>query len=204
MTSKPSKWGRQMLPGQENAVVEDIQSPATLPEIARPYKTREYSRTNTVAVTYYLHGQKRRFKMEYRHLADGGIDLVWGIERNLKWWEGCYSMAPEAVENAKQLCLVMPEDGNIEILPDNQTFGIISRTALRELESNSKFMLDGIEYAKIEENEDSITARDNADGTEITILRDPQLPLILKMTGNPLEIDWEVTRYDARKDSIHQ
>lgn len=194
MTSKPTKWGRQMLPGHENAVVEDVQSQSALPEIARPYKDREYASTDTVAVTYYLHGQKRRFKMEYRHLADGGIDLVWGIERNLKWWEGCYSMDAEAVESGNRLCLVMPEDGNVEILPDNQTFGIISRAALRELESTGKFTLDGIEYAKIEENEDSITASDNAYEAEITILRNPQLPLILKMTGNPLEIDWEVTK----------
>lgn len=204
MASKPLKWGIQMMAGIENPVVEDIQKSAELPVIARPYKAREYSRTDTVSVTYYLHGQKRRFKMEYRHLADGGIDLVWGIERNLKWWEGCYSIDAEAVECGNQLCLVMPEDGNIEILPDNQTFGIISRAALRELESTGKFTLDGIEYAKIEENEDSITARDNAEGAEITILMNPRLPLILKMTGNPLEIDWEVTKYDARKNSIHQ
>lgn len=133
--------------------------------------------------------------MEYRHLADGGVDLVWGIERNLKWWEGCYSMDAEALENARQLSLVMPEDCNIEILPNCQTFGIVSRSALRGLETTGRLILDGIEYVKTEETADTISAKDHAEGAEITILKNYKLPLILKMTGNPLEIDWEVTNY---------
>lgn len=38
-----------------------------------------------------------------------------------------------------------------------------------------------------------IHARDNAEGANIWILDNPRLPLILKMTDNPIEINWTLS-----------
>ncbi len=58
-----------------------------------------------------LHGQTRKYEMSFREKQDS-ICLYWGIERNLKWQSGSYTMGPKSTEQAVQLSFLQPEDGS--------------------------------------------------------------------------------------------
>ncbi|MDE6339450.1 MAG: GH92 family glycosyl hydrolase [Muribaculaceae bacterium] len=151
---------------------------------------------DTLLFVYKLHGQTRKFQYVFTADPDGGITLHWGIERNLKWWSGTYRMTPEAVENGSSLSYRMPEDGNNITLPMNETFAMISRKAYRDLISEGMFVYDGVQYEIAGDPEPTklgtLLPVTDAEGAELWILDNPQLPLIVGMQNNPLEIDWKV------------
>ncbi len=150
--------------------------------------------SDTLLFVYKLHGQTRKFQYVFTEDKDGGVTLHWGIERNLKWWSGTYRMTPEAVENGSSLSFRMPEDGNYLTLPDNETFAMISRRALRELKEKGEFVYDGVRYELAGDPEPTklgtVLPVTDAEGAELWILDDPTLPLIVGMANNPLEINW--------------
>lgn len=154
---------------------------------------------------YKLHGQTRKFKFEFEPTADGGVTLHWGIARNLKWWSGTYRMTPTAVEAGTSLSFRMPEDGNHVTLADNETFAMISRKAFSELIKEGGFEYDGVRYeldgdplpmdgvSYIDEEgvwENLVLPVRDAEGAQLLILNNPDLPVIVSMQENPLEIDW--------------
>lgn len=149
---------------------------------------------DTVNVAYKLHGQTRRFKFTFQPASEGGLTLHWSIVRNLKLWTGTYAMTPKAVKDADSQSYLMPEDGNHVMLPSNETFGIISQSALRELKAKCSFTYNGVEYEKTGNTEtplgEAIEVYDEEEGARMQILDNPSLPLILSMTDNPLEINW--------------
>lgn len=146
---------------------------------------------------YKLHGQTRKFKFEFEPMADGGVTLHWGIERNLKWWEGSYRMTPEAVEHGNSLSFRMPEDGNNITLPDNETFAMISRKTLRDLTEKGEFEYDGVMYYLTHDDEaGSYYSVKDIEGAQLWILNNPEMPIIVMMKDNPLEIDWRGARVD--------
>lgn len=164
------------------------------------------SDTDSWLFAYKLHGQTRKFKFEFEPMADGGVTLHWGIERNLKWWEGSYRMTPAAVENGNSLSFRMPEDGNNLTLPDNETFAMISRKAFRELTEKGEFEYDGVKYEISGDPTpmDGVSERDaegnwtrlvipvtDSEGGQLWILNNPELPIIVMMKDNPLEINWK-------------
>ena len=176
-----------------------------------PSKKEYKGKPTIVTSTYRLHGQRRRFRMEYQPLKNGGMLLTWGIERNLRWWQGCYLMAPEAVAEGTVLDYTMPEDGNRIALPADATFGILSRRQLEQLHAGST-TISGVEFRRIDTDGNGmayesdvadgssatkecplgrlIEAVDPAEGARILVVDRPDLPLIWSMTSNPLEIDW--------------
>lgn len=182
-----------------------------------PTKKEYKGKPTIVTSTYRLHGQRRRFRMEYQPLKNGGILLTWGIERNLRWWQGCYLMTPEAVAEGTVLDYTMPEDGNRIALPADATFGILSRRQLEQLRAGAT-TISGVEFRRtdrgsqgspnvsdvsnVSDGSDSsassrrcpfgplIEAVDPAEGARILVVDRPDLPLIWSMTSNPLEIDW--------------
>lgn len=191
MGPKPGKWGRSLAPGVD-CEVPVTELPAIVPSKSHDLPVMDAVSSDTVKITYYLHGQKRRFRMVYYRMSHGGVALVWGIERNLKWWEGCYYMTAEAVKHGTQLSLLMPEDGNYILLSGDETFGMVSRDCLRNLVDKGQMILDGVEYSFKGRTGDTLEAVDNVEGARMWILDNPELPIIMKMENNPLEIDWEV------------
>ncbi len=152
--------------------------------------------SDTLNATYKLHGQTRRFKFVYEPTDDGGLTLHWSIVRNLKLWTGTYTMTPAAVKDGNAQSYIMPEDGNHITLPSNETYGIISQDALKELKKNGEFLYNGVLWHKTAESDSplgpAIKVEDAAEGAKMTILDNPNLPLILSMTDNPLEINWKI------------
>ena len=174
---------------------------AQSPEISQPQNSitsqpqnSGTSQPHDFTATYKLHGQTRRFKFAYVPEADGGITLHWSIVRNLKLWTGTYAMSPSAIKNGNAQSYIMPEDGNHIKLPSNETFGIISQSALKNLKKSGNFIYNGVLWHKTGEIDSplgkAIRVEDRDEGARMTVLDNPDLPLILSMTDNPLEINW--------------
>lgn len=153
---------------------------------------------DTINVAYKLHGQTRRFKFVYDLERDGGITLHWSIMRNLRLWKGSYSMSPESVERGSRQSYLMPEDGNHITLKGGETFGMISADSFNELCEKGKFIYNGVEYVKTGEGVSDlgnfIEVVDEEEGARMQILDNGKLPLIVRMSDNPLEIDWTMTK----------
>lgn len=153
---------------------------------------------DTLKVAYKLHGQTRRFKFVYMPASGGGFDLHWNIVRNLKLWQGCYSMSGDAVREGKGQSYIMPEDGNMVKLDDGETFGIISTAAFDRLIAEGAFCYNGVTYEKCGGSQSGlgklIEVKDAVEGGRMWILENRRLPLIVKMEDNPLEINWEMTK----------
>ncbi len=149
---------------------------------------------DTITATYKLHGQTRRFKFIYEKQKGGGLKLEWSIVRNLKLWRGSYEMSANAVKKGTAQSYLMPEDGKYVSLPDNETFGIISQSALNDLLKKREFSYNGVKYQKVGEAYSqigrTIEVVDFKEGGRMTILDNPGLPLIISMEENPLEINW--------------
>lgn len=109
--------------------------------------------------------------------------------------ERTYAMSSTAMDSGDSLSLLMPEDGNHIKLEDNETFALISRNAYRNLKDSGVFRYDGVEYELLDKDSRCalgalLHARDE-EGAEIWILDNAFCPLIWRMTGNSLEIDWK-------------
>lgn len=147
-------------------------------------------RRDSVKLTYKLHGQTRRFTAVYTHGDDGSIRMDWAIERNMKMWRGSYTMTPRAVVSARAMSYLMPEDGRHVTLPDGETFSILSREALMRLKNDGHAEWGGTVYEMRELKDGLVYARDINEGAEIGIFDDDAFPLVMSMSGNPLEINW--------------
>ncbi len=149
---------------------------------------------DTLTYTYKLHGQTRRFKVTFQPGNDGSIVMKWNIVRNLKLWEGSYTMSSAAVADGDSLSFIMPEDGNHVTLPDDTTFGIISTCALESLHRDGEMRYSGMTYRLTGREShpmgDTLHVIDHAEGGEMWILDNPRLPIIVRIANNPLEIDW--------------
>lgn len=199
MGASPSDWGQILSIEDTNTKHENIIA-TRLPDSTRPFEALSDTKTeiaagDTLQVAYKLHGQTRRFKFVYEPTVDGGLTLHWSIVRNLKLWTGSYAMSPKAVKEATAQSWVMPEDGNRITLPDDETFGIISKSALSSLNKHGKFLYDGVLWHRTGAYGSTfgrvIEVEEQEEGARMTILDNPRLPLILSMQGNPVEIDWQ-------------
>ena len=150
---------------------------------------------DTLQVAHKLHGQTRRFKFVYEPSAGGGLTLHWSIVRNLKLWTGTYVMSPQAVREGTAQSWLMPEDGNNISLSANETYGIISRSALMDLKKKGEFHYNGVLWRHNGTADTSIgptiEVEDPEEGARMIILDNPALTLILSLHDNPLEINWE-------------
>ena len=151
-------------------------------------------------MTCFLHGQKRRFDIDLVPHGDS-LCVEWGIERNLRGWRGSYTMGPEALENAERLSFRMPEDGNRLILSGEETFVLMPRAGYRGLRDKGRTVFNGSEYRLLDSLEVACSrmllhARDIHEGAEIWVLNDPERPLVWRMEGNPLEVDWSFESLD--------
>ena len=141
---------------------------------------------------YKLHGQTRRDTMEFTPTQDGGMTVSWGIERNLKWQSGTFTMTPEAVKRGSELSTLMPIDGDNVTLPATDTYNMLSAKAFQELKSDGRFHYNGVEYVKQESADGQIHVAETVDGSEMWILDNEKFPIVMRMKGNPLGQNWTV------------
>lgn len=75
------------------------------------------------------------------------------------------------------------------------TFLFISHDALRQLKGQHSFVYDGITWREQCRDDEAIHVKAEIDGTEMWISLKHPLPLVLKMKGNPLGIDWTLSHF---------
>lgn len=151
---------------------------------------------DTLLFVFKLHGQTRKYEMSFREKQDS-LYLYWGIERNLKWQSGSYAMGAGSVSQAVRLSFLQPEDGKHVKLSPEETVYFLSRSAYKQLKEQSSFVYNQTTYAVQEADEQAlgrplIHVKDAAEGGEMWILDNPELPLVWRMRNNPLGINWEV------------
>lgn len=194
MDKKPGIWGKRMFEEIDNPVVmgdETILPPA--PVTPRPNTSSFTDTLATVRTTFFLHGQKRRFDMTYTAAPDGSVLLTWGIERNLRWWEGTYLMPASAVRSASGLCYIMPEDGNHITVPASELFCMLSRAQMDSLRATGSTLINGVRFT-LDKESSGVARLTSEEGAHIEVDTTGPLPLIISMTGNPLEIDWKMEK----------
>lgn len=150
---------------------------------------------DTLLFVFKLHGQTRKYQMSFDSRQDTLV-LTWGIERNLHWQQGSYTMLPASTESATSLSFLMPEDKKHVTLPANETAYVLSRKSFRELKATHRFAYDSTTYRLLDDNDTALGfpllhVIDEAEGGEMWILDNSALPLVWKMQNNPLEINWE-------------
>jgi predicted alpha-1,2-mannosidase len=160
------------------------------PQLEKNISLVREKKSYTYLYTFSLHGQTRRFSVNLERKG-GNLVFDWGIERNLKWWTGTYTMTANALENARQLCYVQPLNGQ-HLSLETETFGVLSRAAWREIKKNGKCLFNRVEYQLVSQEDGKLLLRDSQEKSEMVVADDEELPIIWSMQNNPVEINWKV------------
>lgn len=153
---------------------------------------------DTLLFVFKLHGQTRKYDMSFTQKQDT-LYLHWGIERYLKWQSGSYAMGPESVEKAVRLSFLQPDNGKHVRLSSEETAYLLSRSAYTQLKQQNSFVYNQTTYTVLESSERAlgyplIHVKDEAEGAEMWILDNPELPLVWRMKNNPLGVNWAAER----------
>jgi hypothetical protein len=154
---------------------------------------------SVVNYTLRLHGQQVAFSLTLTRLADSVV-LDWKMRNTTS---GTYVIVPDAVRSASKLSFVQPEPDKKVVLPADQTFWFISKNAFQNLLQKHSYEYDNTIYDLKNDGKPEtllvdgkklevlhVAARNET--TEYWILNNPNLPLICRITGNPLEVDMEI------------
>ena len=104
-----------------------------------------------------------------------------------------YHIARSTALNADRFCWLIPADGADYHQVDG-TFGFVSQKAASQLRQTGQMVYDTITWRLIDENDESWHVQAETDRTEMWILKNDALPLVLEMRNNPLGIDWRAER----------
>ncbi len=151
----------------------------TLPEIKKG---------TTMLASAFLGGQEFPLTLTIKSLtAPFAID--WTVEG---YGDGTFEMSEKALEGATQLALGQPALGTTK-LADDETFGLIAKTAFKSLTDNKFFTYNGIKFLaktadgksfKIGDKEiDVIYVTTEDSKIELWILNNPNLPFIMQSSG---------------------
>lgn len=146
--------------------------------------------------TFTLHQQTRPYQIRISETGDS-LQIDWKIYRNFIWLTGSYLIGKDARDKGTGLSWLQPAENKIQKLPDNETFGFISRQALKELHAKGWFVYNATTYRLIAENnpllfkgKPTLLVVADVDHTKMRIIDDENLPLIAQLIDNPIEIDW--------------
>ena len=129
-------------------------------------------------IAYTLNRQHRTWPLVYTWQGDTLL---------LTCKEAAYIIPRSVVENGRSFCWDIPADG--AVYETKGTFAFISRQAFRDLKAKGMFVYDGIIWRMVNQ-EETIHVRADIDQTEMWIVNNDDLPLVLEMRNNPLGIDW--------------
>lgn len=159
-----------------------------IPVIVPSYKTK----STKYLFTYKLHGQTRKFDVDIVEHSDS-LTFSYGIQRNLKYWQGSYTMTPKARKHAKSISYLQPIDNQHITLPDNELFAILSQDVYKQIKKRGICTWCNTSFRLIDNKDNLLHLLDSQEGAEMWVLDNPRLPLIMKMENNPVEINWTVT-----------
>jgi hypothetical protein len=148
---------------------------------------------------FTMHQQTRSYQVKIVEEGDS-VHVHWKIYHNFHWQAGKYAMGKTSIENGDALSWLQPVDGRIENLKKNETFGFVSRQALKDLHAKGWFLYNQTVYRLNTQNAEKQTFRGmtllaviaDIDPTQMWIVDNESLPLIARLSNNPLGIDWLV------------
>lgn len=151
---------------------------------------------DTLSFSFSLYGQTRRFDMKFESKGDS-LALRWQTARHGNLYKGGYTMGRQSLENGSRLCFLQPEWKQDIAVPRDETAFIISRSALRCLRDSAYFIYGNTRYDLVDNlscapGVPSLHVVDRLEGCRMWIVDDMRLPLIWRMSGNPLGIDWTI------------
>jgi hypothetical protein len=116
---------------------------------------------------------------------------------------GRRGMLKKSLETAKRGYWEPPMDGENFMVPEDQSLLSISKACFNELKQNGKMEFDGMVFTRSTGpvkyklggagQVDAFAATSENGFTRIWILDNANLPLILKLDGNPFQVDVEIT-----------
>lgn len=143
-----------------------------------------------------LHGQTRTLTLTAKMTTD---NLV--LDLDTRGMKSSIVIAPEGLKNGNALSFNQGETSDVIVLKPTETFFMISRAAYQDLQKNNKFIYNNTTYI-LDKNLDtnpvvidgksveSLHVIAQIDETEMWIVKNPDFPLICKMTKNPLGINF--------------
>lgn len=143
-----------------------------------------------------LHGQTRTLTLTTKVDND---KLV--LDLNTRGVKSSIVIMPEALKNGNALSFNQGEYAPVLNLKPTETFFMISQKAYQDLLKNNKFIYNNTTYV-LDENADKNSVEMDGklidtlhviaqiDETEMWILKNPDFPLIYKITKNPLGINF--------------
>jgi hypothetical protein len=147
-----------------------------------------------------LHGQTRTLSLTTKMTKD---TLVFNLDtRGVK---SSIVISQKALKNGNALSYNQGEYSDVLVLKPTETFFLISQSAYQDLLKNKKFIYNNTTYVLDEKPGQSAVAVEGKsidalhvvaqiDETEMWIIKNPDFPLICKMTKNPLGINWTLVK----------
>lgn len=147
-----------------------------------------------------LHGQTRTLTLTAK-TTDNKLVL----DLNTRGVKSSIVMLPEALKNGTELSYNQGEYAPVLNLKPTETFFMISQSAYQDLLKNDKFIYNNTTYdldKNTDENSVAIEGKPietlhviaQIDETEMWIVKNPEFPLICKITKNPLGINWTLVK----------
>ena len=161
---------------------------------------------NNTALNYVckLHGQTRTLILTTKITTDKLVlDLdTKGVKSNIV-------IAPAGLKNGNALSFNQGETSDVIVLKPTETFFMISQSAYQELLKNGKFIYNNTNYVldnNVDKNPvvidgktvDALHVVAQIDETEMWIVKNPDYPLICKMTKNPLGINFTLVKIEDK------
>jgi hypothetical protein len=147
-----------------------------------------------------LHGQTRTLTLTSKFKDD---TLVLNLEtRGVK---SSVVTLPEALKKGTELSYSQGEFAPVLNLKPTETFFMISQSAYQDLLKNDKFIYNNTTYVLNKDADkdnvvidgksvDALHVIAQIDETEMWIVKNPEFPLICKITKNPLGINWTLVK----------
>lgn len=147
-----------------------------------------------------LHGQTRTLSL-IADLANNGVTF----KLETRGVKSSIVTTKEALKSGNALSYNQGETSPVLNLNPSETFFMISQSAYQDLVKNKKFVYNNTTYDLIENDSKSDVFLDGKlveafhikaqiDETEMWIVKNPEFPLICKVTKNPLGINWTLVK----------
>lgn len=151
-----------------------------------------------------LHGQTRTLALTTKITND---NLV--LDLDTRGVKSSIVIMPEGLKNGNSLSFNQGETSDVIVLKPTETFFMISQSAYQDLLKNDKFIYNNTTYVLDENTDknsvvidgksvDTLHVIAQIDETEMWIVKNPEYPLIYKITKNPLGINWTLVKIEDK------
>lgn len=194
MGLQPSDWGNEAPIGQDTRVTADLMtSGPTASNVASVTSecVGTVAQSKSIHLDFDLRTQHRHFTLRF-HRNDNGMSVQWSLPRGASEVTGTYQMSQQALNHARSLCYTMPEPGQTITCPDDALFCFLSRDALHDIRQHAQTQFNGTTLKLVDQVDNILHLQDPDEGYQLWVLDDDDFPFIVRMKGNPVEIDWSL------------